>query len=166
MSNGIERKIRYISMSCSLINLVLPISEAITIVQISSGVFAALQCLFFSLILSFIVWQANQHRHSFVDRSAKEALNFSLTIVLYITIVLTIWVGNCALVAVKIGIAINPPYNQSVSAAPDIVGLILQYGLYPIPALLFIHFWAIVFGSIQAARGYVYKYPFSIRFFR
>lgn len=41
-----------------------------------------------------------------------------------------------------------------------------DYGLWLIPLLLIFHTWAIVFGSIQAAKGNVYKYPLSIRFIR
>ena len=41
-----------------------------------------------------------------------------------------------------------------------------ERGLYLIPLLLIFHAGAIVFGSIQAARGNVYKYPLTIRFFK
>ena len=41
-----------------------------------------------------------------------------------------------------------------------------EHGLYLIPLLLLFHASAIVFGSIQAARGNVYKYPLTIRFFK
>ena len=41
-----------------------------------------------------------------------------------------------------------------------------QRGLYLIPLLLIFHASAVIFGSIQAARGNVYKYPLAISFFK
>ena len=62
-----------------------------------------------------------------------------------------------------------PNYDQQpaiIHFFMSVIEVFYERGLYLIPLLLIFHASAIVFGSIQAARGNVYKYPLTIRFFK
>jgi uncharacterized protein len=149
MSNSpIDREIRFRAMWYSLANLIMPASVAFSLIFIS---WISLLVVFTSLIFLLIILLANRRKHPFVDKSAKESLNFTLSIGLYLAIWISIWVGSCFAAFTN-------------SSSP--FGAVFMISSFVIPLLFLLHFLAIVLGSIQAAKGNAYKYPLSIRFFR
>lgn len=162
----IDREIRQRATWCVLTSLILQASEIIAFIPIKLFGVLAYLWLLFSWILPWGVWQINRGKNSFIDESVKKALNFTISICLYLTILVPIWFYN---IVTSISNALqnldgDRPIPKSIGLS--INSIIAHYGLYFISALLILHFCAIVFGSIQASRGNVYKYPLSIRFFR
>ena len=100
-----------------------------------------------SRTLVLVFWRTHRNRHPLINESGKAALNFSLSIDLYVLVTCTILFASCGL----------------ASAAPvlNYVGFIW----FLVPSLLFAHFCLIIFGSIRANRGEIYKYPGAIQFF-
>lgn len=91
------------------------------------------------IIAPLIVWQIKRNEHPFIDEHDKEALNFQLTIALY----MVIGVGMCFITCVGIALV------------PFVVGAIY---------LLDIIF--MIIAAIKANSGEHYRYPLSIRFIR
>ena len=65
------------------------------------------------------------------------------------------------------------PSQSDYDGQPAIIHFLMSaieayynYGLFLMPLVLIFHIGAIVFGSIQAARGNIYKYPLSIYLFK
>jgi uncharacterized protein len=99
----------------------------------------------FFLLLAQIVWRSNRSRHPFIDESGREGINFTSSIILYIFIVFAISLTICGLGA---------------ASASFIVGGTV------ILLLIIAHLCGILFGSINAYAGIVYKYPLTIAFLR
>ncbi len=104
--------------------------------------------LVFARILSLIFWLLNRQRHPFIEEAGKEAMNFSLSIDLYVLTIGAISLASCGLYAV------NPLFSS--------IGIIRLL----VPVLLLVHFCLVLFGGIQASQGTIYKYPLTVRFFR
>ena len=167
MSNStLDRKLKQCAMLCSFTNLALHFSEFIAFIPIKfSGQLACLW-LILSWILPWKFWHINRHAHPFIDESAKNALNFTLSISLYLTIFVPILFYSYG---ISIGAALKK--LDSDRAVPksielDIASIVSQYGSYFVFALLIFHFLTIVFGSVRVAKGNIYRYPLAIPFFR
>jgi uncharacterized protein len=158
MNNEIDREIRVTAMWCTVSNLTLPIG------MWADSPFSPLLVLFISSALVLLIWVTNREKHPFIDESAKQALNFTLSIDLYIVIVtLSIVLITMTWVAKYLA---NP---ASLYSFPDFALTTFGVGAIAsllIPALCLIHFLAIVYGSVRVIKGNIYKYPFTIRFFK
>jgi uncharacterized protein len=149
MSNEIEPNIRLIAFCCIAANLTIPASVVIGTICITNySIVSPIVALITSLLFVFITWLINRRKHPFIDESATEALNFTLSIYLYLAIWTSIWIETC---------------KSSLASKSDLSG-ILMISSFAIPILFLLHFFAICFGSIRADGGKVYKYPLSIRF--
>ena len=80
MNNEIDREIRFTAMWCSLASLIMPVS------LVFDGTFSLLMAFFISPILVMLIWITNRKKHPFIDKSAKKALNFTLSIDLCLAI--------------------------------------------------------------------------------
>jgi uncharacterized Tic20 family protein len=182
MSNEheIDRNIRFTAMWCSLINLVLPVSEIIFLTIINTIIINIFQrsnrilgiihpdlnillSLFpllnlFLCAVIFMVWKSDSCNHKFVNLSMKKALNFTVSICLCLTILDSIWVRSLYVHLDNFYGGPSPVENSAEDT--------FTFCTYAIFTLCLIHFCAIAFGSFQAARGNIYKYPLSISFFR
>ena len=178
--NEIDRNIRFTAMWCSLIDLLLPVSQIVSLSIINAIITNTFQrsdrllgiihpdlnillALFpllnlFLCALIFMVWQSNNCTHQFIKLSMEKALNFTVSICLCLTILDGIWVRNLYVYFDNFYGGSSPVDNS----AEDI----FVFCTYAILALCLIHFCAIAFGSYQAARGNIYKYPLSIHFFK
>ena len=103
--------------------------------------------LLISRTLALVFWRTYRHRHPFINESGKEALNFSLSVDLYMLIIFTILFANCGLYS---GFSLL---------------IFVGFSWVLILLLLFAHFCLIIFGSIRANTGEIYKYPGTIQFF-
>ena len=102
--------------------------------------------LLISRTLALVFWRTYRHRHPFINESGKEALNFSLSIDLYMLIIFTILFANCGL---------NSPFPLFIFVGFSWVLILL---------LLLTHFCLTIFGSIRANAGEIYKCPYTIHF--
>ena len=155
-----NREIRFTAMWCSLANLMLPISF------VFDGNFCLLMAFFISPILVMLIWVTNLEKHHFIDRSAKQALNFTLSIDLCLAIVTFCLMRSIAWWT-EIYYSLSPEdFTANYSANIDsLLTTVSSLSLFT-QILIVIHVCSIVFGSIHTARGNIYKYPLSIRFFR
>ena len=150
MSNEIDPNIRLIAFYCSAANLTIPVSMAVgTMYSYKYAFISQLLALGTSLMFVLLTWLVNRRKHPFIDESATAALNFSLSIYLYLAILTSIWVESC---------------KSAISRTSGDSGIPLLLSSFAIPILFLLHFFAIFFGSIRAEGGRVYKYPLTIRF--
>jgi uncharacterized protein len=155
-----NREIRFTAMWCSLANLIMPASLVL------DGTFSLLMAFLISPILAILIWITNRKKHPFIDKSAKQALNFTLSIDLCLAIVtfclmrsISWWTELYYSLSPEDFIANSSANGDALFTTVSSLNLFVQI-------LIVIHVCSIVFGSIQAARGNIYKYPLSIRFFR
>ena len=155
MSGNIDQKIRLQAMSWILANL-LPSAISLlfnSLLPINSPIIGLLFASFSTIALfcPLVIWLINRKSHPLISECTRESLNFTFSNYLYVTIVASIWIGSC------FGNVLAPSgFSTGVFAFSSFVLCIL--GLF--------YICAIVFGGIQAARGNVYKYPLTIRFFK
>ena len=159
--SNIPPEIRRCAMWCHLLNLswiviaiaasmiIFPwlnihhISSLITILMIP------LLSFLISRISALVFWRTHRSRHPLINESGKDALNFSLSIDLYILVICTILFASCGFYP---------------SALPLLT--LISFTWILVPFLLFTHFCLIIFGSIRASMGEIYKYPGTIQFFK
>ena len=159
--SNIPPKIRRCAMWCHLLNLnliwIVMASYTIAVVvprlvrnDFVSVIITVLALLLLFLLISrtlaLVFWRTYRHRHPFINESGKEALNFSLSIDLYMLIIFTISFASCG--------------SGSGSSSLIIVG----FSSVLILLLLFTHFCLTIFGSIRANAGEIYKCPYTIHF--
>jgi uncharacterized protein len=155
-----NREIRFIAMWCSLANLIMPVSLCL------DGIFPLFMAFLISPVLVILIWITNRNEHSFIDKSAKQALNFTLTIDLYLAIA-TFCIVRSSLWWTELYYSLSSrDFLANSSANGDLLHTTVNSLSLFIQILVIIHVCSIVFGSIQAARGNIYKYPLSIRFLR
>jgi uncharacterized Tic20 family protein len=156
----IPPEIRRLAVLCSLLHLtwivIICVSIAIVsgspnlIKDIGTAVLLILLLPPFSLIVSrilaLIVWLTSCRRHPFIYESGKEALNFSLSIDLYLLIVGAIVFASCGFYPVPM------------------IGVLVHLWLL-MPLLSLFHFCLMIAGTIKTSFGLIYKYPVTINFF-
>ncbi|KAF2326218.1 hypothetical protein SAMN06265220_104279 [Flavobacterium nitrogenifigens] len=127
---------------------------------------------FGNYIFPVIIWTNYKDKSEFADHHGKQALNFQLSILLYSLIL--------ALIAIPIFITVvlqNIPieafmYNENLvirnfnfeghigTLSVGITAVIL-FGL-----LKFVEFFLVIYASIKASNGELYKYPITIPFIK
>lgn len=127
---------------------------------------------FGNYIFPLIIWTNYKDKSEFADHHGKQALNFQLSILLYSLIL--------ALIAIPIFISVvlqNIPietfmYNENLvirnfnfeghigMLSVGITAVIL-FGL-----LKFVEFFLVIYASIKASNGELYKYPITIPFIK
>lgn len=114
--------------------------------------------LFFlgNIIVVFIIWLISRD-DPFVDRHGKEALNYQLSMTLYIFLLL-----SAAFTGLLI-LGIGAPAMESLTLL--ILGLFFSGGGFIILAVLFIaEVVFVIKASVRASNGEDYAYPLTIRF--
>ena len=104
-----------------------------------------------SIILGIVFWKVNLHRHSFIEESGKEAINFLLSIILYLFIVDTITLANCGF----------PNFDEPATGS-EFAWLAITFNLF---AILFT-LAKLIDASVEFSKGTMYRYPYIIRFLR
>ena len=149
----ISRAIRLRAACCVLTNLIFPLSIFVSLftsinIHNTSG-YLFFTFIFFSWIFPLIVWLIYKKGHPFIDDSAREALNFTMSCCLYLLITVFVWIGSC--------------FAPSI---PAILEAALIMSLPIAPVIFILHSYAIIVISIQVASGGVDKYPLTIHFFK
>ena len=154
MSSEIDQKIRIRAMLWILSNLMLPFILVIltSIVPKSIDMVSAMFILVgLPLVYPLVIWLINRRRHDFINQCTRETLNFTLSTSLYLTVLISIWIGSCF---------------KTLNSATSPFQTVLAVTSYAIPIVYLMYICLTIFASIQAARGNIYKYPLTIRFFR
>ena len=151
----LDRNIRIRAILCIVANLMLPIVVYIPVMIIAPTLFGipiVIPYIALGWVYPLIIWQTNRRRHSFVEECTREALNFTLSIDLYLIIFGSILTGSCL-------------FNVYKGMSDFFLSMVI-FTSFIIPLICITYIGGIVFGIVNAAKGKVYKYPFSIRFFR
>ena len=149
----LDRNIRFHAMSCIAANLMLPfvVSIPLMIAPSSFGVQIVIPCIVLGCVYPIVIWQTNRRKHSFVEECTRGALNFTLSTYLYLVIFSSIWVGS---------------FFDAFKTPQGFFTNMFIFTSLAIPLICIAYIGGIVFGIVNAAKGNIYKYPFSIRFFR
>jgi uncharacterized Tic20 family protein len=159
-----DKSVRNVAMWGTLSNLILlAIGILPTFVTVPS-----IEPFILSLFPIFI-WQKDRRKHSFIDESLTKAINFTLSICLYVSIAFIISMTSLVVgyLHEDRGTPPDPNLDSNIRSIMSNIGGIGFYsgiGIYIL--LIFVHACTIAFGSFQAAKGNVYKYPLSIHFFK
>ncbi len=128
---------------------------------------------FGNYIFPIIIWSSYKDKSEFVDHHGKQALNFQLSLLLY-TLIL-------ALIAIPVFVTVflqNLPIEAVFNDNEDFyirnfnfegnIGLlsigataVVLFGL-----LKFVEFFLVIYASIKASNGELYKYPLTISFIK
>lgn len=130
-----------------------------------SGLLAVLVCSvapipFLGALFPYIVWQLGRDRHPFIDEQGRAAINFQLSMTIYLLVAVILWVFltfTTCMVALTGGTSAQNIFGT-------VLGLLILTG-----AVVFVGFAGfmiaiIVFASVKASRGQSYRYPFSLQF--
>jgi uncharacterized Tic20 family protein len=127
---------------------------------------------FGNYIFPILLWTSNKDKSEFADHHGKQALNFQLSLLLYSLIL--------GLIAIPIFISVflqHLPFEAFYTNEDFVlknfnfegnIGLlsigataVLLFGL-----LKFVEFFLVIYASIKASNGELYKYPLTIPFIR
>lgn len=112
------------------------------------------------LLVPYLVWAKGRDVHPFIDEQGKEALNFQVSMTIYLTS-LTLLVFFL-LVAIW-GVVIAAPMAQDVLNRMFLGGAFI--GAIALLLVLFQTIASIV-AAVRAANGQSFRYPLTLRFFR
>lgn len=102
-----------------------------------------------SIILVVTLWKVNLHRHSFIEESGKEAVNFLLSVILYLFVVDTITLASCGF----------PDFDRPGSGN-EFALLAITFNLF----LLLVATVKLIDALGKISKGVMYRYPYIIRF--
>ncbi len=100
-----------------------------------------------NILVPWLLWRRRRARSSFLDHQGKEAVNFQLSLTLYLA------------VAFVLGLACR------MAGATDL-GTLLQLGPGVLIALTVTHVALALTGAVQSQDGQLFRYPLTIRFIR
>ena len=115
--------------------------EQITSEEKNIAMMSHLLCLFFGVVPALLIWLLKKDESEFINKSAKEALNFQITYIIYTFII--------------------------VFASIFISIITLGFGVFLVYPLIFvliaIDYVFIIIASIEVNKGNHYEYPLTIR---
>ncbi len=117
--------------------------------------------LFIHILGPLLIWLSKRSQHSFINAQGKESLNFQLSLTSYALVA-----GLVFLVATLITmgfILARTSGTSEISALWDILLVIYGWGLF---LLVISQVVLVIFASVKAYKGQVYRYPFTIRYLK
>ena len=142
----IDLKVRLWAMLLILTNLVLPSIIINILLDVSLLITLSLVVVIFC---SLVIWLINRTRHPLISECTRESLNFTFSTYLCLIIMTSIWIIS---------------YFGTVLSPSEFLTGVFAFSSSAIEILCLIYICLIVFASIQAARGNIYRYPLTIRF--
>lgn len=130
-----------------------------------AGLFSVILCAFMPIpflgaLPPYIVWQLGRDRHPFIDEQGREAINFQVSITLYLLVALILWIflafTTCMVAISGVGAAQNAFGNLFTWILLSGLAILSLFALFMIGATLF--------AGIKASQGQSYRYPFTMRF--
>ncbi len=127
---------------------------------------------FGNYIFPIIIWSSYKDKSEFVDHHGKQALNFQLSLLLYtlilaliaIPIFVTVFLQNLPLEAVFNDDDFyirNFNFEGNIGLLSIGATAVILFGL-----LKFVEFFLVIYASIKALNGELYKYPLTIPFIK
>ncbi|MEN2489939.1 DUF4870 domain-containing protein [Flavobacterium sp. B11] len=127
---------------------------------------------FGNYIFPLIIWTNYKDKSEFADHHGKQALNFQLSILLYslilaliaIPIFVTVFLQNLPLEAVFNNddfVIRNFNFQANIGILSIGITAVILFGL-----LKFVEFFLVIYASIKASNGELYKYPITIPFIK
>jgi uncharacterized Tic20 family protein len=127
---------------------------------------------FGNYIFPILIWTSYKDKSEFVNEHGKQTLNFQLSLLLYTLVLALIAIPIFAFVLLK-NLPINTVFNDedliirnlNIDGNIGILSIgataVLLFGL-----LKFVEFFLVIYASIKASNGELYKYPLAIPFIK
>lgn len=127
-----------------------------------ASLFSIILCTFLPIpflgaLPPYIVWRLGRDRHPFIDEQGREAINFQLSMTIYLLVALILWLF-LAFTTCMIAV------SGAQKAFENLFSWILISGLVILSLFALFMIAIILFAGIKASRGQSYQYPFTIRF--
>ncbi len=127
---------------------------------------------FGNYIFPLIIWTNYKDKSEFADHHGKQALNFQLSLLLYtlilaliaIPIFITVFLQNIPIEAVfndRDFVIRNFDFQTHIGMLSVGITAVILFGL-----LKFVEFFLVIYASIKASNGELYKYPLTIPFIK
>jgi uncharacterized Tic20 family protein len=127
---------------------------------------------FGNYIFPIIIWSSYKDKSEFVDHHGKQALNFQLSLLLYtlilaliaIPIFVTVFLQNLPIEAIFNDHDFyirNFNFECNIGLLSIGATAVILFGL-----LKFVEFFLVIYASIKASNGELYKYPLTIPFIK
>jgi uncharacterized Tic20 family protein len=127
---------------------------------------------FGNYIFPILIWTSYKDKSEFVNHHGKQTLNFQLSLLLYtlvlaliaIPIFLTVFLQNIPMEAVFNNEDLfirNFDFQGNIGLISIGLTAVLLFGL-----LKFVEFFLVIYASIKASNGELYKYPLTIPFIK
>ncbi|CAA9196710.1 hypothetical protein Flavo103_15740 [Flavobacterium collinsii] len=127
---------------------------------------------FGNYIFPILIWTSYKDKSEYVNHHGKQALNFQLSLLLYtlilaliaVPIFITVFLQNLPMEAVfndEDFIIRNFDFNGNIALLSIGATAVLLFGV-----LKFVEFFLVIYASIKASNGELYKYPLTIPFIK
>ncbi len=127
---------------------------------------------FGNYIFPILIWTSYKDKSEFVNHHGKQTLNFQLSLLLYtlvlaliaIPIFLTVFLQNIPMEAIfndENFVIRNFDFQGNIGLISIGLTAVLLFGL-----LKFVEFFLVIYASIKASNGELYKYPLTIPFIK
>lgn len=130
--------------------------------RLSHGGMGAFIAPYSGLLLPFMTWRLLRSSHPFVDENGRNAVNFHLSMAVFVTIFLM--TATLAIASLCGGISIH--MNKSATLFTNMGMFIFWTALVLLPAQGLSSTYLSVYGASRGAKGQVYRYPFTLNFFK
>jgi uncharacterized protein len=114
-----------------------------------------------NILAPLLIWKLKKSQYPWIDFQGKEALNFQISLTLYILFVIVI---SLFLVLASFGISITT--NGTVNSVTTVLNSLLFVWMWLICILLSLQLFIVTFAAIKAYNGQHYRYPLTIRVLR
>ena len=127
---------------------------------------------FGNYIFPILIWTSYKDKSEFVNHHGKQTLNFQLSLLLYtlvlaliaIPIFITVFLQNLPMEAVfnnEDFVLRNFDFHGNIGLLSVGITAVLLFGV-----LKFVEFFLVIYASIKATNGELYKYPLTIPFIK
>ena len=114
-----------------------------------------------NILVPLLIWKLKKSQCPWIDFQGKEALNFQISLSLYILFIIVI---SLFLVLASFGISITT--NGTVNAVTTVLNSLLFAWMWLISILLSLQLFIVTFAAIKAYNGQHYRYPLTVRILR
>jgi uncharacterized protein len=130
-----------------------------------AGLFSIILCAFLPIpflgaLPPYIIWRLGRDRHPFIDEQGREAINFQLSMTIYLLVGLILWIflafTTCMIAISGVTAAQNAFVNVFFWIGLSGLAILSIFALFMIGSTLF--------AGIKASQGQSYRYPFTMRF--
>jgi uncharacterized Tic20 family protein len=114
---------------------------------------------FGNIVGPLIVWLVKRNDYPFVDDQGKEALNFHISMLLYIAVLIGLAAALFWSALIWHGVSIVPPGASDLVLLAVIVVAAVLAGIFWLLNVILI-----IVAAVRASNGVAYRYPLTIRF--